>query len=129
MNTPHTPSGIAPPFSAYSHAVEVEPEARWLYISGQVGVRPDGTTPEGMAAQCRQTWENIAAILRSADMTVADIVRINGYITDPDGTAAYRDARDAAMQGHEPASTLLVISALARPDWVVEIEAVAAKAR
>jgi len=129
MNTPHTPDGIAPPFSAYSHGMEAGPDARWLYVSGQVGIRPDGTTPEGMAAQCEQTWKNVEAILASAGMTVADIVRINGYITDPQGFGAYREARDAAMQGHKPASTLIAVAALAAPDWAVEIEVVAAQAK
>lgn len=128
MNTPHNPDGIAPPFSDYSHAIEVGPDARWLYVSGQVGVRPDGTTPEGMAAQCAQTWDNIAAILRSAGMGMSDVVRINGYITDPGGLGAFREARDAAMGGHRPASTLLVVAALAFPELLVEIEVVAAKA-
>jgi len=61
-------------------------------------------------------------------MGVEDLVKVNIFVTSADVVAASRAIRDAALKGAEPASTLLVIAALAHPDLVIEIEAVAAKA-
>lgn len=79
------PSVIAPPAAKYSHSVEVPPNARWLFTAGQVGVRPDGSIPEGFEAQHDQIWQNTLAILGDAGMGPEDIVRLNVYSTDPDG--------------------------------------------
>lgn len=127
MHKKHNPDAIAPPFSPYSHGVEVGTNARWLYVSGQVGVRPDGTTPEDLVEQNEQTWENIRAILTSAAMSVSDIVRINAYVTTEEGIAAFRDVRNKVVGEARPASTLVRVAGLASPQWGVEIEVVAAK--
>ena len=79
----HTPSSIVQPFSAYSQGVEVPPNARWLYIAGQVGVKPDGKVAGGSKAQVDQAWKNVLAVLKSANMNPDDLVRVNVYITDP----------------------------------------------
>src|SRR5664280_3456745 len=79
------PPTVAPPAAMYSHSVEVPPNARWLFTAGQVGVRPDGTLPEGFEAQHDQIWQNTLAILTDASMGPENIVRLNVYSTDPDG--------------------------------------------
>ena len=66
MNRRHTPASVAAPFGPYSHAVEVPEGSRLLYISGEVGVLPDGTVPDGIAAQAEACWRNITAILAEA---------------------------------------------------------------
>ncbi len=125
----HNPRSVAAPLSKYSHGVEAPPQARLLFVSGQVAVRPDGTTPSDPREQHEQVWKNLIAVLGSAGMTAADIVRINGYITKPDFVPLFREARDRALGGGAaPASTLVVVAALVRPEWCVEIEVVAAKA-
>src|ERR1700693_2435462 len=63
MNIRHTPASVAAPFGPYSHAVEVPEGSRLLYISGEVGVLPDGTVPETIEAQAEVCWRNIVAIL------------------------------------------------------------------
>ncbi|MDJ0949660.1 MAG: RidA family protein [Alphaproteobacteria bacterium] len=128
MLTRHIPDTIRAPFSAYSHGVEAPPDARWLYVSGQVGVTPDGTLAEGPEAQHEQTWRNVLAVLESAGMGPQDLVRVNGFITHAEDVAVFRGVRDRMLGGAEPASTLLVVAGLAHPDWRIEIEAVAAKA-
>jgi len=122
-----TPTTIAPPASNYSHGIEAPPNARWLYVSGQVGVRPDGTMAEGIHDQAHQAWANLIAIVEEAGMEAADLVRINAYITDPAFTAPLREIRNAYLGGHEPASTLAIVAGLASPDWLFEVEAVAAR--
>jgi len=64
MNIRHTPGTVAAPFGPYSHAIEVPEGSRLLYISGEVGVLPDGTVPEGIEAEAEACWRNIIAILR-----------------------------------------------------------------
>ena len=76
MNIRHTPGSVAAPFGPYSHAVEVPEGSRLLYISGEVGVLPDGTVPNGIEAQAEACWRNIIAILADAGMTVGDLVKI-----------------------------------------------------
>lgn len=124
----HTPGDIAPPFSPYSHGIEVPPDARWLYVSGQIGVDADGNIPDDMVEQNRLAWGNIRAILKSAGMDISDVVRINAFVTSTEGIAAYREVRTEAVGAARPASTLLVVAGLASPDFKVEIEVVAAKA-
>ena len=118
---------IAPPFSRYAHAAEPEGESRWLHISGQVGVDTDGRVLDGFEAQAEQAWRNIAAVLEAADMTLADIVKITMLYTRRDDLAAGRTARDAALDGREVACTLFFVAGLASEEWLIEIEAVAAK--
>jgi enamine deaminase RidA (YjgF/YER057c/UK114 family) len=128
MNRLFNPKSIAAPLGAYSHGVEVPPNARWLHIAGQVGIKPDGTLAEGAEGQCEQIWRNIDAILKDAGMGIRDLVRINTFLVRPEDIPVARTVRAKYLDGHEPASTLLVISRLAGPELLMEIEAVAAKA-
>jgi len=122
------PATVAPPAGRYSQAVEVPPNARWLYVAGQVGVRPDGTVLEGIEAQADQAWRNLEAVLKAAGMGLGDLVRINYYLIDPAHVPAVRTVRDRFIKDPAPAATLAIIKALASPAWLFEIEAVAAQA-
>ncbi|HUT49589.1 MAG TPA: RidA family protein [Alphaproteobacteria bacterium] len=123
----HNPASIAPPASIYSHAIEVPAGARWLYLAGQVGAKPDGVMAEGFKAQCKQTWENLIVVLNAAGMDIPDLVRVNGYITDKADVAAFREVRIPYLGETRTSFTLVVVADLASPDWLVEIDAVAAK--
>ena len=124
----HNPSTITPAFSSYSLGVEAPAQARWLHVSGQVGVAPDGSLAEGPEAQMETAFRNILAILGSAGMGPHDLVKVTVFLTGSEDIGLYRQVRDRMLAGATPASTLLVISSLANPDWLVEIEAVAAAA-
>ena len=128
MLAKHNPSTIAPAFSSYSLGVEAPAQARWLHVSGQVGVAPDGSLAEGPEAQMETAFRNILAILGSAGMGPHDLVKVTVFLTGSEDIGLYRQVRDRMLAGATPASTLLVISSLANPDWLVEIEAVAAAA-
>jgi enamine deaminase RidA (YjgF/YER057c/UK114 family) len=122
------PGGIGAPLANYSHGTLVPPGASWLFVSGQLGVRPDGSVPDTTEAQAAQALDNVLAILAAAGMTTADLVRLNAFLTDPADLATYMRVRDRFVAAPPPASTLVIVQALARPAFRVEVEAVAAKA-
>jgi 2-iminobutanoate/2-iminopropanoate deaminase len=120
------PRDIAPPFSRYAHGVLSDPGCRWLHVSGQVGVRPDGSMAATPEAQLEQAFENVFAVLREAGMDRGHLVKLTVFLTRKDDVGPYLTVRDRLLEGREIASTLLVVADLARPDFLVEIEAVAA---
>ena len=123
----HQPAKVSPPFGKYSHSVEVSAGARWLHVSGQGGVRPDGNRADGITAQCEWAWKNLREILDHADMSFADAVKITTYLVNSGDVPAFREVRDQIIGAPRPASTLVVVEALASPDWLVEIELIAAR--
>jgi enamine deaminase RidA (YjgF/YER057c/UK114 family) len=123
-----TPAGMHPPAAHYSHATAVPPNARWLYLAGQVGVAPDGTIPDDAAAQAELCFANIEAVLRAAGMAPDDLVRLTTYLTDVRDRGAYSAVRERFVGSPPPASTLVVVAGLANPRYRIEIEAVAARA-
>jgi 2-iminobutanoate/2-iminopropanoate deaminase len=122
-----TPADIHPPAANYSHATGVPPNARWLYLSGQVGIAPDGRIPEDTAAQAQICFANIEAILREAGMAPDDLVRLTTYLIDPRDRADYMAVRDRFVRSPPPGSTLVAVAALADPRYRIEVEAVAAR--
>lgn len=122
------PGSIAAPVSTYSHAIEVPAGARTLHVSGQIGVDADGTLGADAKEQSRLVWDNILKILAEAQMDLSNVVKVNAYLTDTSDMAAYGAARNAVLGEHRPCSTLVFVSALAKPDWKVEVDIVAAAA-
>jgi enamine deaminase RidA (YjgF/YER057c/UK114 family) len=128
MFQPHNPESLHPPFALYSHAVEVPPGTRLLFASGQLGITRDRAVPEGAEAQADLCFAAVDAILGEAGMTRADIVRINAYVSDRAHLADYMRARDRYVASPPPASTLMIVSGFARPEFKVEVEVMAAAA-
>jgi 2-iminobutanoate/2-iminopropanoate deaminase len=116
---------LAPqPASAYSQAVEVSGATRMLFISGQLGMEIDGTTPSSVEEQARLAWRNLRFQLEAAGMTLDNLVKVTMYIPHPADIPASRPARAEALGDRRPASTVLV-AGLAHPAWKIEIEAIA----
>jgi len=120
------PKTIRAPFARYSHGVEVPAGKRLVLASGQLGVSADETVPEGAGEQAELCFANIAAILAEAGMTLADIVRINAYVTAREHMRPYMDVRDRLFADPAPASTLMIVSGFTREEFKVEIEVIAA---
>jgi 2-iminobutanoate/2-iminopropanoate deaminase len=99
-----------------------------LYISGDVGVRPDGTVLETIEAQAEACWRNITAILADAGMGVRDLVEITTYLVRPEDVAAAGAARAKHFGDARPGSATIIVKALVNPSFLIEIEA-AARAR
>lgn len=109
---------------------EVINPTRTLYLSGQVSLDADGNPVHvgDMARQLRQAIDNIEAVLAEADMSLADIVRINIFTTDMDLFFEHADELVRLREaGTRYASTLVGVTRLAFPEFLVEIEATAAK--
>lgn len=128
MNVSHNPDSIAPPYkNIYSHAIEVRSDARTLYLSGALGVAKDGSTPDNIAEQAQIVMENMAAVLASAGMTFADLVKINAYLLKAEDIPVFAGIRARHLDGLRPAMTTVVVPALAAPAWLIEVDAVAAR--
>jgi enamine deaminase RidA (YjgF/YER057c/UK114 family) len=124
--SPLNPGSIRKPFARYSHGVEVSEASRLVLCSGQLGVAPDDAVPAGVAAQAALCFDNIAAILGEAGLTLRDLVKLNAYVTAREHLAGYMAVRDRYVGDPPPASTLMIVSGFTRPEFVVEIEAIAA---
>jgi 2-iminobutanoate/2-iminopropanoate deaminase len=122
------PAEIAPPAANYAHAILTTAATRWLHTSGVVPIAPDGSVPDGVAAQAAVVWQNLLAILSAADMPLDGVVSVTTYVTAAVGSelGVVMAARDAALEGRRVASTLVTVPALAQPAWLVEIAVVAA---
>jgi 2-iminobutanoate/2-iminopropanoate deaminase len=121
-----TPKSIHPPFARYSHGVAVPAGQRLVFASGQLGISRDGMIPPDCEAQADICFANIAAILAEDGMTLANVVRISAWVTGREHLPGYMRARDKQFPGTPPASTLMIVSGFARPEFLVEIEVVAA---
>jgi len=122
-----TPPSIQPPFARYSHGIAVPAGQRLAFTSGQLGIAADGTVPADCEAQADLCFANIAKILAEDGMTLADVVRVNAWVTGREHLPGYMKSRDKQFPGTPPASTLMIVSGFARPEFVVEVEVVAAK--
>jgi 2-iminobutanoate/2-iminopropanoate deaminase len=122
-----TPAAIHPPFARYAHGTEVPAGARLVFCSGQLGIDPVGRIPESAFEQALLCFEAIRAILAEAEMSLDHLVRLNAYVTGRQHLAAYMRARDSLLSGPPPASTLMIVSGFARAEFLVEVEAVAAR--
>lgn len=114
---------------AYTQVVAARGQ-RIIHISGQVAMDADGNTVGGddLEAQTEQVMRNLAIALEAAGASFADVVKITTYVVDyrPEHRAAVSRARAKYLpEGAPPASTLVGVTALASPEWLVEIEAVA----
>lgn len=122
------PAGWPPP-AGYSHAIATR-GGRLLVISGQVPLDATGALVGGtdFKAQARQAFANLGTVLAAAGLSYADVVKLTYFVVglDHDRLLALREARDAVLpHGDPPASSLLGVTALFRPDVMIEVEAIA----
>lgn len=122
----HNPAqGIYPATSDYVHAIEVQAPARILFVSGTMGLDEHGVAGKSLDEQLALIWSNIRTILASAGMTTDNIMRLTSYLRDPAYAEANAAARTRALGDRRTPTTAIVAQTLA-PDWLVEIEVIAA---
>ena len=107
------------------HAIELRGASRLLFISGTMGLRPDFSAPPTLEEQLVCVWDNLRAILASAGMTTANLVRLTSYLRDASYADANAAARLAALGSHRIPTTAIVVQTLSE-DWLIELEAIAA---
>lgn len=108
----------------YSHVARV---GNTYYIAGQIALDRDGKLvgKGDVEAQCRQVYANLRAILEELGGGMQSIVKLTTYLTNPAHLQSFRNVRNATLREPFPPNTLLFITALASPDYLVEIEAIA----
>jgi 2-iminobutanoate/2-iminopropanoate deaminase len=120
--------GVAKQIGRYSDAIETSPGLRWLYTSGTPGISKTGELPNDIEGQTRLAWEHILEALKHADMTIGDLVKVTTSLTNAKDLPTYVKVRSEILGDVRPAFMLQVVSQLIRPDMIVEVEAIAAKA-
>ena len=123
------PSGLSKP-NGYTHVVVVQPE-RLVYVSGQVAWNASGEVQgkDDLRAQMTQVMENLKTALAAAGASLQDVIKLNYYVVNlnPDKVSVIREVRRKYLSDeHPPASTLVGVTALAREEFLIEVEAVAA---
>ena len=128
------PAVMAAPAAADAHGVQVPAGYELIVTSGVVPTRRDGSVPTNIGEQAGVVWQNILAILGEGKMNARDIISVTTYVvySSDSGEMATRlklvmAARDAALNGHLAASTLVTVPALAKPEWLMEISVLAAR--
>jgi 2-iminobutanoate/2-iminopropanoate deaminase len=123
MKQARNPETVHEPVGRYVHAIEVTGEGRLLFISGQVGMDRDGNVPVDAASQFEVALRNVMLNVEAAGFAVTDIVKLVTYVVGDLDAAKRREALDRAFGEHVTTSTLLYISRLAAPQYLVEIDA------
>lgn len=118
------PASIAAPVGQYAHGVLVSAAQRTLYISGQIGVAPDGSLPPDFEGQARNCWRNIEAVLTEAGMNFDNLVKTTSFLTDRSQLLSNRNIRNEILGDRICASSGIVTQTLIG-DWLLEIEAIA----
>ncbi|MFJ9442383.1 RidA family protein [Kitasatospora sp. NPDC101235] len=117
------PENVHQPVAGYTHQIEVREPARWLVLSGQIGMRPDGSVPADPVEQIEVALENLRRNLDAAGMGVRDIVKLTFLLVGEIEPVRRRAAFDSWLGDHKPAMTLFYVSQLASPALAVEIDA------
>ena len=122
-DTVHTPPG------RYSHTVAVPTGTDLIFVSGQVGIRLDGSTPATIAEQADQVFSNIGALLKAHGLEASDIIKLTTFMVAGHDGRAVGQARNKYLGSHRPASTTVYVSQLVDPTWLVEVEVIAGKSK
>jgi reactive intermediate/imine deaminase len=114
--------------TGYTHIVEVTGPGKTIYIAGQIALDKDGNVvgARDMKAQAEQVFKNLQAALDAAGAKFSDVVKMNTYVTDMEQAPAVREVRARYFGDTTPASTLVQVVRLARPELLLEIEVIAA---
>lgn len=120
------PDSVAPPVAEYAQGVEAA-GGRTLYTAGQVSIDRDGNTVGvgDIRAQTRHVFQSIKAIVEEAGGDMGSIVKLTTFLTSMDDYAAFVEVRSEFIPAPYPAATLVAVTSLVKPEWLVEVEAIA----
>ena len=122
------PGNISKPFANYSHVVTVEGVQKLVFAAGQVAADVDGKVlpPDDFDAQARMVMQNLANALGAGGAKISDVTKITIYICNPHDVPKARGILQKYFGDHPPGSTLCILRGLANPNFLLEIEAIAA---
>jgi enamine deaminase RidA (YjgF/YER057c/UK114 family) len=111
----------------YSQAMKVTEASTILFLAGQVAYDKDGGVSHrgDFTGQAREVFRSIKALVEAGGGSLNNVVKLNTYVTDARYRPEFRAVRDQFFGAKGPASTLVEVSALAHPDYLIEIEAIA----
>jgi enamine deaminase RidA (YjgF/YER057c/UK114 family) len=119
-----SPAALPAPVG-YSHVVRI-PAGRLVWTAGQVGVDADGVAGEGWEAQTRLAFGNVGRALEAGGADWADVVKLTIFAVEVSAVDVIRTVRDEFVDtASPPTSSLVQVAGLVRPDWLIEVEAVA----
>lgn len=126
------PRGVPAPVGMYHHASRTGHPKEMVFVAGQVGVDDGGKAAPDFPTQMKQVYRNIERVLEGLDLSLADVAKLTTYVTSPDLIGPFYDVRAEIYPslfptGAHPPNTLLVVSRLVRPEFQIEIEAVAVR--
>jgi 2-iminobutanoate/2-iminopropanoate deaminase len=129
MKTSRNPESLHAPIGRYVHQIQLDSPGTLLFISGQVGMRLDGTVPEDPVDQLAVALENVLLNLEAGGLEMSDLVKVTTYVVaGAEMDLARRRAEMERLLGeHVPTSTLVYVAALAAPQYKVEIDGWAAR--
>ncbi|MBP6018682.1 MAG: RidA family protein [Burkholderiaceae bacterium] len=122
------PEKVCLPVGPYSQGILTQGSGAWLHIAGQIGMTQDGLLGGSFSEQADLAWQNLIHVLNEAGMDSSHLVKVVTYIVDAADVPLLAPVRLQYLQDARPAATLVVVNALARAEWKVEVEAVAFKA-
>jgi 2-iminobutanoate/2-iminopropanoate deaminase len=122
------PDGIHKPFAGYSHVVTAEGAQKLVFCAGQVPADADGKVlaPDDFEAQVKLVMQNLTRALAAGGAKLSDVTKITIYICNPHDVPKARGILETYFGPHPPGSTLCVLRGLANPNFLLEIEAIAA---
>jgi enamine deaminase RidA (YjgF/YER057c/UK114 family) len=121
------PRDVHRPAGPYSHTAVVQGGSELVFISGQVGMRADGSIPSAFGEQVELTFENLKACLAAHGLGVDAVVKLGVFVVPGQDFQLLRAARQRHFGAHRPTSTSVFVPQLANPAFLVEIEAIAAR--
>ncbi|WP_315818986.1 RidA family protein [Paraflavitalea speifideaquila] len=118
------PASVPAPDGNYSQGLLLKGGGDYLFISGQIPEKADGTIPDDFTGQCETVWQNIHGLLTAAGMGFKNILKVTTYLTNKSQIAENSRIRQLYLEGHQPALTVIIAETLdAR--WMLEIEVIA----
>jgi len=122
------PDGVHKPFAGYSHVVTAEGAQKLVFCAGQVAADPDGKVlpPDDFEAQTKMVMQNLTRALAAGGAKLSDVAKVTIYVCNQHDVPKARGILQTYFGGNPPDSTLCVLRGLANPNFLLEIEAIAA---
>ncbi len=121
------PPDVHAPPGPYSHTAVVPQGSELVFVAGQVGMRPDGSIPQGFGDQAELAFANVRACLAAHGLGLDAVVKLGVFVLPGQDFQVLRAVRERHFGAHRPTSTTVCVPQLASPAFLVEVEAIAVR--